>query len=51
MASKQQLLAENDALLELLEDINDAVDLPADLENRIEDFLSCDDDDGSPEEE
>jgi len=39
MPSKQELLEENDALIDLLQEIDESVELPPDLQDRIDDFL------------
>jgi hypothetical protein len=45
MPSKQQLLEDNDVLLDLLADIDDAVDLPDRLQDRVDEWFEPDDDD------
>ena len=48
---RQDLLEEeNDDLLDLIEDIDDAIELPCDLQDRIDDFLETDDTDDADED-
>ncbi len=49
MATKQELMEENDALLQLLEDIDSAVELPGKFQDRIEDFLGSEEEDDDAE--
>ena len=43
--TKLELLEENDSLIELLQDINGAVTLPDDLQDRVEEFVGLEDED------
>jgi hypothetical protein len=40
----RELIEENEGLLDLLEEINSEVDLPDDLQDRLEEFLGLDED-------
>ena len=42
--TKAELLTENDELIALLEDIDETVKLPRDLQDRVDAFLSTEDD-------
>lgn len=42
--NKAQLAEENDALLDLLEDIDDEIELPRHLQDRVGEYIGCEDD-------